>query len=86
MVVPKEIDFEMREGDNPDPKFNTLEKLVAEEAYQRVMGLPSYQELGFKRTYNLLHLFRFFMSRDPYIVKLLYEKEPYPEYIEMPVQ
>ena len=84
-MIPKEVDFEMREGDHPNPRMNNVEKMIAEEAYQRVVLNPAYQELGFKRTYNLMHLFRFYMSRDPYIVKLLYDLEPYPEYVEMEV-
>jgi len=82
-IIPKHIDLLMRGGDNPNPQLNTIEKLIAQDAYNRVLSSSQFQELGFKTTYNLFHLFRFFMNRDPYIVKLLYEAEPYPNYIEM---
>jgi len=71
-IIPKHIDLLMRGGDNPNPQLNTIEKLIAQDAYNRVLSSSQFQELGFKTTYNLFHLFRFFMNRDPYIVKLLY--------------
>ena len=85
MAIPENVDFEMRGGDHPDAEMNAVEKSVAERAFQNVMLSPAWVELGMKGAYNLMHLFTFYMSRDPRIIKLLYRLQPYPEYIEMEV-
>ena len=82
-LIAKHIDFEMRNGDNTNTQLNAYEKIVAEDAYNAVLMNPAYAELGFKRTYNLFHLFKFYMSRDPAVIKTLFEANPYPNYIEM---
>jgi MoaA/NifB/PqqE/SkfB family radical SAM enzyme len=84
-MIPASIDFEMRGGDHPDEEMNAVEKSIAERAYASVNASSVWAELGYKRTYNLLHLFTFYMTRDPRIIKLLYRLQPYPEYIEMEV-
>lgn len=83
MSLPEVIDFEMRGGDNPDPEMNLIEKKIAQEAYNRVLHNPGWTELGFKRAYNFTHLLTFYMTRDPYLIRLLNRLEPYPSYIEM---
>lgn len=83
--VPEAIDIEMRGGDHPDEEMNTIEKSVVQLAYRRVLTEPIWTELGFKRAYNLIHLFTFYMTRNPQIIKLLYRLQPYPSYIEMEV-
>jgi MoaA/NifB/PqqE/SkfB family radical SAM enzyme len=84
MIIPQ-IDYLMRGGDHPDEELNSIEKQVAEQAMNAVLTNQNYAELGFKATYNLFHLFRFYMTRDPKIVKMLYRLQPYPEYVEMEV-
>lgn len=81
----EEIDFIMRGGHHPDPEMNALEQYVVNLAYNRVMTSPQWEELGFRGAYNLSHLYHFYMSRDPRVLKCLYRLEPYPPYIEMEV-
>lgn len=83
MPVPDIIDFEMRRGNHPNAEINAIEKQVAENAFNSVMSNTVFAELGFRRTYNFLHMLRFYMTKDPYLIKLLYRVQPYPEYIEM---
>jgi len=82
-MIPENIDFLMREGDNPIKEINAIEKEIAVNAYNAVNSSPKWEELGYKRTYNFFHLLRFYESRDPYIIDLMYKYEPYPWYIEM---
>jgi len=84
-MIPKNIDFIMRGGNNPDKVMDMFESKVAEEAFSRVNTSSVWSELGYKRAYNLLHLFTFYMSRNPDIIKTLYRLEPYPSYVEMEV-
>jgi len=83
VVVPKNIDFEMRGGDHPDAEMNAVEKSIAQSAFEFVLNSKEGKELGFKKTYNFFHMIRFYMSRDPFIIQLMQRLQPYPEYIEM---
>ena len=83
MPIPDVIDFEMRGGNNPNSEMNTIERKIAEDAYNRVNNIVAWQELGYKRAYNFLHMLTFYMSRNPFIIKLMQQTQPYPEYIEM---
>jgi len=85
VMIPESIDFLMRGGDHPDEEMNNFEKQVAESAFNAVLTRTQYAELGYKATYNLFHLYNFYMTRNPQIVKMLYRLQPYPEYIEMEV-
>jgi len=82
-MIPDEIDFLMRRGDHPNAELNTIEKQLAEKAFMMVNTLPQFAELGYKRTYNFMHLLTFYESTNPYIIKLMNKLEPYPWYIEM---
>ena len=75
----------MRGGDHTDPEMNSVEKQIAEQTFQSCLTNSAFGELGFKRAYNLRHLWTFYMTRNPQLIKLLYRLQPYPEYIEMEV-
>jgi len=83
--VPESVDFEMRGGSHPDKEMDELERTIAQDAYNKVLNLPSWGELGFKRAYNFNHLLKIYMTRDPKTIRLLYRLRPYPSYIEMEV-
>jgi len=83
MPIPQPVDLEMRGGDHPDSEMNALEKLIAEEAFNRVNSQAPWTELGYRRAYNFLHLLNFYMTRDPYKLKLLHRLDPMPSYVEM---
>jgi MoaA/NifB/PqqE/SkfB family radical SAM enzyme len=85
MVVPLAVELEMRGGSHPDPEMDAIEHNIAELAFQKCITEPKWAEIGFKRTYNAHHLFTFYMTRNPQIIKLLYRLKPYPWYIEMEV-
>jgi MoaA/NifB/PqqE/SkfB family radical SAM enzyme len=84
-MIPPEIDFLMRQGNHPNTAFNLVEKQIAENAFNAVLTMPQYAELGFKRTYNLFYTFTFCLTRDPYLVKMMYKMQPYPWSVEMEV-
>lgn len=85
MPIPPLVEFRMRGGSHPDAEMEAVEHSIAEQAFQRVNTEPRWTELGYKATYNLLHLYTFYMTRNPKLVKLLYRLAPYPSYIEMEV-
>ena len=51
--------------------------------FNRVMFL--LENKGFKYTYNYLHLYVFYGTKNPFIIKFLYWLQPYPSYLEIEV-
>lgn len=85
MIVPDSIDFEMRGGSHPNPLMNTYEKQVAEGAFNLINSNPAWSELSYKTAYNFQYLNTFYGTRDPKLIDLLYQLQPYPSMIEMEV-
>lgn len=84
-MIPRIIDFEMRGGDHPDPQMNSVEKQIAEQAFNRVTSDPYWSELDFKTVYNFMHLNTFYGTRKSELIDLLYGIQPYPVYLEAEV-
>jgi len=83
MPAPFAIDFEMRRGRHPDQEMDGVEQLIAEMALTRMSNNAGWNELGFRKAYNLSHLYTFHCTRNPQLIKLAYRLQPYPSYLEI---
>jgi MoaA/NifB/PqqE/SkfB family radical SAM enzyme len=77
------LTYTMRGGSHPNPKIEEIEKIFEEMALQTFFSSAIYQKKGLKWIYNWIYYSHMYASRDPSILKLLYEVRPYPDFIEV---
>ncbi len=82
MIDPR-LTYVMRGGTNSNSKIEEVEKLIEEIALNSYFTSIHYQKKGLKWTYNWIYYNHIYSTRDPEILKFLYENRPLPSFIEV---
>ncbi len=84
-MIPDVVDLEMRGGSHPHPEMDTIERQIAEQAFQLTLSNPIFAERGYAWSYKWVYFHNVWQSRDPKIIDLWYRLEPYPRFLEVEV-
>jgi MoaA/NifB/PqqE/SkfB family radical SAM enzyme len=82
MLDPR-LTYIMRGGQHPNPKIEEIERVFEEMAVSSFFNSILFQKKGLKWTYNWMYYSHIYSSRDPQIVKFVYENRPIPDFIEV---
>jgi MoaA/NifB/PqqE/SkfB family radical SAM enzyme len=82
MIDPR-LTYVMRGGTHPNPKIEEVERIFEEIALNSFFSSVHFQKKGLRWTYNWIYYSHIYATRDPQMLKLLFENRPMPDFIEV---